>query len=88
MGSAALREIDRYVSGAIDLWDLDDWLNTPVLNISHDDPAFPLSREVFLLMAELTSGHRTEDDVRARLRAAAVDTNDAAQIKPTTSLVG
>lgn len=72
MSSATLvddlrREIGRYVSGEIDLWDLDDWLNARTLNLPHGDPAFALSREVSLLIAELTSGHRTEDEVRSSL---------------------
>lgn len=77
-GGATLREIGRYVSGEIDLWDLDAWLNARTLNLPHDDPAFSLSREVFLLMAEFTSGHRSEEEVRETLQAVAVDRHDPA----------
>jgi len=57
---------------AIDLWDLDAWLNAHTLNLPHDEPAFALSREVFLLFAELTSGHLTDDDMGACLQRVAM----------------
>ena len=62
--------IGRYVAREIDLWELDHWLNLNTLNLPQHDPAFPLSREVFLFFAEVTSGHRSEDEVRERIRVA------------------
>ena len=71
LSDEALREIGRFVSAEIDLWDLDAWLSARTLNLPHDDPAFPLSREVFLLFAEVTSGHRAKGYVRSKLSALA-----------------
>ncbi len=76
------------MSGQTDLWDLDAWLNPRTLNLPHDDPAFALSREVFLFFAEVTSGHRTEDEVREALRPATIESSASVERNPATRLAG
>lgn len=82
------REITRFVSGEIDLWALDDWLNARTLNLPKADSAFLLSREVFLQFAEVTSGHRSEEEARERLRSMTVERSDADQRIASSRLAG
>lgn len=62
-------QIASYLSGESSIWDLDTWVSHFALDLPETDSAFGLSREVFLLLAEYTAGHRLEEDVQNELRA-------------------
>lgn len=64
--------VERYLRREIDLKQLEDELaplQPRLAQLPADDPAAQLAGQVDLLLAELSLGHRSEDEVRGLLYA-------------------
>jgi len=63
--------LSRYLGNAITLDEIRDWFDEETWGLAGelDSPARKMAGEIELRLAEFTSGHRTEDDLRYHLES-------------------
>jgi hypothetical protein len=65
-------QIARYLTGAITLNEFQEWFVPEAWVVEASSPAYDLAQTIELLLAEYTSGHRTQDELREALGALTV----------------